>query len=141
MARGLSVMQQGCGSRLLLAEDDPVVNKHLTHALRKAGFTVDSVSDGEEALRALEVGGFDLLVTDIIMPRLGGIELTQRLRQRRPEMPVVLISGYNEEMNVMQLIEPERVSYLQKPFASSRLIAAISALLSGGAGSAEPATG
>jgi PAS domain S-box-containing protein len=115
--------------RILLAEDDPIVNKHLTNALNLAGFSVDSVSNGEEALTAFANGHYHVIVTDIVMPKLGGIELTKRLRQLAPQLPVVLISGYSEEVSVMQHLPSTHIAYLQKPFASSQLVATLRRLL------------
>ncbi len=117
------------GLRILLAEDDPLVNKHLTNALKKAEFSVDSVFNGEEALSAFVRGQYDVVVTDIVMPKLGGVELTKRLRQIAPPLPIVLISGYSEEFSILQHLPPDHIAYLQKPFASPRLIAIIRSLL------------
>lgn len=117
------------GSHLLIAEDDPLVNKHLSQALREAGYTVDAVNDGQEALLALERNEYSLLISDVIMPRLGGLELTRRLRQRLPLMPVLLISGYSQQVSIMQQVPPGRIAYLQKPFSCAKLIAAVHDLL------------
>jgi PAS domain S-box-containing protein len=113
------------GCRVLLAEDDPVVNKHLTSALEKAGFSVDSACNGEEALAAFARQPYHVVVTDIIMPKLGGIELTKRLRQQNPVVPVILISGYCDEIRVLQLLPRTHIAYLQKPFATPQLVAII----------------
>ena len=117
------------GCRVLLAEDDPIVNKHLTHALQKAGFSVDSVCNGEEALTAFASQPYHAVVTDIVMPKLGGIELTKRLRQQHPVIPVILISGYSEEISVMQNLPHNHIAYLQKPFTTPQLVAIIRNLL------------
>jgi len=117
------------GCRILLAEDDPIVNKHLTHALRKAGFSVDSVGNGEEALAAFARQPYQAVVTDIVMPKLGGIELTKHLRQHHSDVPVILISGYSEEISVMQNLPHNHIAYLQKPFSSPQLVAIIRNLL------------
>ena len=119
------------GFRILLAEDDPAVNKHLTHSLRKAGFSVDSVGNGEEALTNFGRHTYHLVVTDILMPKLGGIELTRHLRQFVPSLPVVLISGSNIEESILQHFPNDRTAYLQKPFSSSQLVTTVHNLLSG----------
>ena len=107
------------------------MNKHLTHSLRKAGFSVDSVCNGEEALIAFGRHSYHVAVTDILMPKLGGIELTRRLRQLVPSLPVVLISGSNAEESIRQQLPDDRIVYLQKPFSSSQLVATVHDLLSG----------
>ena len=115
--------------RLLLAEDDPLVNKHLTQALSEAGFAVHSVHNGEEALDAFASQSFQIVVTDILMPKVSGVELTRRLRQLVPNLPVVLISGYSEHLSVLQELPHNQVAFLQKPFAGPTLIAVLRNLL------------
>jgi CheY-like chemotaxis protein len=116
--------------RLLLAEDDPLVNKHLTQALKEAGFSVLPVRNGEEALAAFARQPFQIVVADIVMPKVSGVELTRRLRQLAPALPVVLISGYNEQTSVLQNFPQNQIAFLQKPFASPTLIAILRNLLS-----------
>lgn len=124
------VTQPDHGFRVLLAEDDVLVNKQLTLALRQAGFTVDSVPNGEEALAAFANASYDVVVTDIIMPKVGGIELTKRLRQQHHNVPVTLISGYSEEVSVLRHLPQTNIAYLQKPFVTPKLVAILRDLLS-----------
>ena len=101
--------------RLLLAEDDPLVNKHLAQALKEAGFSVHAVRDGEEALAAFATQPFEIVVTDIVMPKVSGVELTRRLRQLVPNLPVVLISGYSEHLSVLANLPPTRSPFSRNP--------------------------
>jgi CheY-like chemotaxis protein len=117
------------GLRILLAEDDPLVNKHLTDSLKLAGFAVDSVFDGEQALSTFAHGRYQLVVTDIVMPKLGGVELTHRLRQLAPQLPILIISGCSEEVSEIQHLPPNHIAYLQKPFATTQLTATLRRLL------------
>jgi PAS domain S-box-containing protein len=117
------------GFRILLAEDDPIVNKHLTAAIRHAGFAIDSVSNGEEALIQFGTQRYDILITDIMMPKLGGVELTNRVRQQKPDMPVILISGFTEEVSALQSLPKDRIAYLQKPFSTPQLVSKVRHLL------------
>jgi PAS domain S-box-containing protein len=110
---------------ILLAEDDPIVNKHLTHALKQAGFLVKSACNGQEALAAFDPQRHQVLVTDIVMPKLDGIGLTRKVCERSPALPVVLISGFSEETSVLQDLPQSNLCYLQKPFPVSRLVKAI----------------
>jgi len=121
-------------TRILLAEDDVGVNENLSQALRKAGFSVEAVCDGEKALAAFERQHPDIVITDIVMPRIGGVELTKRVRQQLPALPVVLISGYSEEIGILQQVPHDQIAYLQKPFTSTQLIRMIHKLLSATAG-------
>lgn len=116
--------------RLLLVEDDPLVNKHLAQSLTNAGFQVDSTADGEEALAAFQNGEFQAVVTDIVMPRLTGIELASRLRQFRPDLPIILISGYCDETSVLRDLPRHNIAYLQKPFTTAQLVSRFQQMLS-----------
>jgi len=110
---------------ILLAEDDPIVNKHLARALKQAGFFVRSTSNGQEALDVFDPKRHQVLVTDIVMPLLDGVSLTRRLYESFPELPVVLISGFGEEANVLHNLPQGHLCYVQKPFPVSRLVKAI----------------
>ena len=118
IAATLPAAAPGRRCRLLLAEDDALVNKHLTQALKEAGFSVHAVRNGEEALAAFASQPFQIVVTDIVMPKISGVELTRRLRQLAPNLPVVLISGYSEHLSVLQDLPHSQIAFLQKPFAS-----------------------
>ncbi|WP_414903116.1 cell cycle two-component system response regulator CpdR [Sphingomonas flavalba] len=80
--------------RILLAEDDDVMRQYLTRALEKAGYAVTAVDRGTAALPLLAPNAFDLLLTDIVMPEMDGIELAQRAGQQAPGMRVMFITGF-----------------------------------------------
>ncbi|MDR3764198.1 MAG: response regulator [Acidobacteriota bacterium] len=113
------------GVHVLLAEDDRIVNKNLKQALEMNGYEVDATANGEEALKAFDAARHHLLITDIMMPVMNGVELTRCLRQRHPGLPVLLISGFSAENEMLHEIPGGPVSFLQKPFPIKRLIEAI----------------
>ena len=80
--------------RILLAEDDRVMREYLTRALERSGYAVSAVDRGTEAIPLLEAEKFDLLVTDIVMPEMDGIELAQRASEMAPQMRVMFITGF-----------------------------------------------
>ena len=80
--------------RILLAEDDDVMRQYLARALEKAGYAVTAVDRGTAALPLLAPDAFDLLLTDIVMPEMDGIELAQRAGQVAPGMRVMFITGF-----------------------------------------------
>lgn len=80
--------------RILLAEDDAAMREYLARALERSGYQVDSVGCGTEAIPLLEAERFDLLLTDIVMPEMDGIELAQRAAAMAPEMQVMFITGF-----------------------------------------------
>jgi two-component system cell cycle sensor histidine kinase/response regulator CckA len=82
---------------LLLAEDEPELATVVSEYFSDAGYSVTKASDGIEAIEALSTTLFDLLLTDICMPRLDGVKLVQHVRKLYPDMPIVVLSGYMTE--------------------------------------------
>ena len=80
--------------RILLAEDDQVMREYLTRALERSGYAVAAVDRGTAAIPLLAAETFDLLLTDIVMPEMDGIELAQRATEMAPEMRVMFITGF-----------------------------------------------
>ena len=80
--------------RILLAEDDDVMREYLTRALEKSGYAVTAVDRGTTALPLIEQETFDLLLTDIVMPEMDGIELAQKASEMRPDLRVMFITGF-----------------------------------------------
>ncbi len=126
-ARGLV---RGSGERILLVEDEEMVRAVTAELLSRAGYSVVAANDGEEALRVLDEADrpFDLLFTDLMMPRMTGTELADRLHARGIDLPVVYSSGYAQ--NVLGDREPDdRSVVLSKPFTGEALSAAVHDLL------------
>ena len=80
--------------RILLAEDDAVMREYLTRALERSGYAVTAVDRGTAALPLVEAEHFDLLLTDIVMPEMDGIELAQKAAEIAPAMRVMFITGF-----------------------------------------------
>ena len=80
--------------RILLAEDDQVMREYLTRALEKSGYAVSAVDRGTAALPLIRTERFDLLLTDIVMPEMDGIELAQKAAEIAPDMRVMFITGF-----------------------------------------------
>ena len=81
--------------RILLAEDDDAMRVYLERALVNAGYAVDAVDRGTEALPLLKETGYDLLLSDIVMPEMDGIELAQRCNEISPDTKVMFITGFS----------------------------------------------
>jgi two-component system cell cycle sensor histidine kinase/response regulator CckA len=106
-----------------VVDDEPVVRRFAVRVLEEEGFLVSEAADGVEALRLLreEVPDVDAVVSDIVMPRLNGVELLQILSSTHPQLPVLLMSGYAiGELEGMGIAAP--CAFLPKPFARERLI-------------------
>jgi len=80
--------------RILLAEDDSVMREYLTRALERSGYAVTAVDRGTAALPLIQTEHFDLLLTDIVMPEMDGIELAQKVSEIAPDMRVMFITGF-----------------------------------------------
>ena len=101
--------------RILLAEDEEAMRTYLERALTKAGYEVESVDRGTEALPLLENGHFDLLLSDIVMPEMDGIELAQRCAEISPRTKVMFITGF-AAVSLRASREQPHAKVLSKPF-------------------------
>ncbi len=101
--------------RILLAEDDRVMREYLTRALERSGYAVAAVDRGTAALPLLETERFDLLLTDIVMPEMDGIELAQKAADLAPEMRVMFITGF-AAVTLKAGKEMPQARVLSKPF-------------------------
>ena len=108
---------------ILLVEDEPMVRELSRRALQGRGYTVLTAEDGEAALVAAGAhrGPLDLLLTDVVMPRMGGREVAERLRQRLPGLRVLYMSGYTDDAVVRHGVIEESAPFLQKPFTPDEL--------------------
>jgi CheY-like chemotaxis protein len=118
---------------VLLAEDEPTVRLLMKRVLQRAGFVVLVASDGEEALQISRTysSRIDVLVSDVIMPRMGGGELSRRLRQERPEIRVLHVSGYTAGALRQHEALDDSAAFLQKPFTPKALISRLREVLAG----------
>ena len=114
--------------RLLIAEDDQVLADGLLRSLRGSGYAVDRVADGEEADAALAAHEFDLLILDLGLPRLHGLEVLRRMRARGSTAPVLILTAADSvEQRVMGL-DLGADDYMAKPFSLQELEARVRAL-------------
>jgi len=116
---------------ILVVDDDQAVRDSLRRALTVQGYDVELAADGEEALFKLRThpSGTDLLVVDVLMPRLDGLELTRRLRAEGSEVPILMLTARDQVADRVAGLEAGADDYLVKPFALEELIARVRALL------------
>ncbi|MFC4351839.1 response regulator [Fodinicurvata halophila] len=112
-------------AQILIAEDDLAVRSFVSRALQQKGFDVTAVGDGVQALEALQTNGFDLLVTDIVMPGLDGIGLALRVTRDYPDLPVLLMTGYSAEQQRAYDLEELICKVLIKPFTLKQICDAV----------------
>ncbi len=115
--------------KILLAEDDDSLRLFLRKALERAGHEVIDFANGEEAWAALAEGPVDLLLTDIVMPLMDGIELARRAAARYPSMRIMFITGFAAVALNPESGAPENASVLSKPFHLRQLVSEVERLL------------
>lgn len=121
------------GKTVLLVEDNPSVLHLMERALASEDVTVLAAPNGEIALRIAgeRTGEIDLLVADLVLPGIGGLELASRLSQRDPSLGIVLVSGYSDEDAVRLSLGAHRVVFMEKPFSAVAFRATVRQLLDG----------
>lgn len=114
--------------RLLLAEDEKELSRALTTILERSNYSVDAVYDGEEALEYLNSNNYDGLILDIMMPRIDGLTVLKKLREKRNLIPVLLLTAKSEIDDKVEGLDAGANDYLTKPFAAKELLARIRAM-------------
>jgi len=117
---------------ILLVEDEPMVRIMCMRVLYDNGYKVLEAANGEEALRLVQnnpAGMLDLVLTDVVMPRMGGIELATCLREARPDVKLLLTSGYTDEAPTLPCSPNDKIPFLQKPFLPSALLSQVREVL------------
>jgi two-component system, cell cycle sensor histidine kinase and response regulator CckA len=121
---------KGAGT-ILLVEDESVLRRMLREALSKAGYRIWEAANGADAidLWGSELGQIDLLVTDIVMPVMNGLQLAQELRRRRPDLRVVFMSGHSDDVIAAQPGLCPQLDLLSKPFLPEVLVRKVAEIL------------
>jgi DNA-binding response OmpR family regulator len=115
--------------KILLVDDEPAITDNLAPFLERAGFTVAVAADGEEALRQADRFAPDLIILDVLMPRLDGREALRRLRQAGNWTPIILLTQVGESAERAMALGEGADDYLNKPFDPLELVARIQAVL------------
>ena len=116
-------------TRILLAEDDDSLRAFLARALERAGYEVRSCADGEEALAALNDGPYDLLLTDIVMPGVDGIEVAREAAARIPALRIMFITGFAAVALSPGNRAPQGAKVLSKPVHLREIVAEVERMI------------
>ncbi len=115
--------------RVLLVEDDPVTAQSIEMMLKSEGMVVDSTDLGEDGLEIGKLYDYDIIVLDLMLPDINGLEVLRRLRDSRIETPVLILSGLGESENKVRGLGIGADDYLSKPFDKKELLARIQAIV------------
>lgn len=122
-------METATAPRIAVVDDEAGIRTTLDVALRREGFVVDLHADGLAAWQAFEAALPDVVVLDILLPRLDGLELLRRLRARSRELPILMLTSKGEEFDRVLGLEMGADDYLPKPFSIRELVARLRVLL------------
>jgi two-component system response regulator PhoP len=125
--------------RVLLVEDEKRLAENVARALREgAGYAVDIASDGEEGLYLAESSNYDLMMLDLMLPKVDGAEMLIRCRKRGNSTPVLILTARDEKENIVRLLNAGADDYVAKPFDLGELMARAKALVRRGKGQRSP---
>jgi two-component system OmpR family response regulator len=115
-------------ARILIADDEANIRDVVQYALERDGYQVETAADGQTALARIEAGGIDLVVLDVLMPELDGLNLCRKLRERG-DVPIIFLSSRTEEADRILGLELGGDDYVTKPFSPRELSTRVKAVL------------
>lgn len=124
--------------RVLLVEDDQGISSFVIKGLREAGFAADYAIDGEDGLHLALTESYDVVIVDLMLPKIDGLTLIAKLREQKPNVPVMILSAKRSVDDRVRGLQTGSDDYLTKPFAFSELLARINALIRRATGVATP---
>jgi DNA-binding response OmpR family regulator len=132
-------MNSPADTRILVIEDEPDLRAGLQHNLELEGFRIDTAADGREGLRQAREGQPTLILLDLMLPGMPGLEVLRNLREAGQETPIIIVSAKGQDRDKVQGLELGADDYLTKPFGLSELLARIRAVLRRTQGGHKPA--
>jgi YesN/AraC family two-component response regulator len=114
-----------CHGTVLIVDDELHIRKILRRMVRQAGYSVTEAASGDEAIGYLDSDGYDIVISDIRMPHMDGMQLLNRIKRHHPETSVVMMTGYAGEFPVSQVMSAGADHYLAKPFGNDDVAATL----------------
>jgi two-component system response regulator RegX3 len=114
--------------RVLVVDDEATIRDAVSFALRSQGFDVDAVQDGEEAIEAVEIEAYEVLILDQMLPRLSGVEVCRRIRATS-DIPIIILTARDAEVDRVLGLEAGADDYVTKPFSMAELVSRVRAIL------------
>jgi DNA-binding response OmpR family regulator len=115
--------------RILLVEDDPAISQFISKGMEESGYRVECASDGQTAISLVLNETFDLLILDLMLPKLGGLEILESARKAGQQLPILILSAKRSVDDRVKGLQAGSDDYLTKPFSISELLARVQALL------------
>lgn len=115
--------------KILVVEDDEMILRTLEFRLKKDGYAVTAVKDGKEALEKLKSDTFHLVITDLMLPYVTGLEVLSYVKSNLPELPVAILSGADEEGTIIDAFRIGADDFITKPFSPGELALRVKRLL------------
>ncbi len=109
------------GTKVLVVDDEQVVLDSVRKHLKREGYEIQTVLSGDEAIKVLESGWPEVVITDLMMPGMDGLELLERVRDAKPEIPVIMITGFATMRTALQALRQGAFDYIAKPFTRAEL--------------------
>lgn len=116
-------------SRILVVEDEAAISDAVSYALREAGYEVEAVDDGERALEEARSHRYDLMVLDLLLPGLPGLEVCHALRAEQSDLPIVMLTARDAEAERVEGLDIGADDYVTKPFSVAELVSRVRSLL------------
>jgi two-component system response regulator RegX3 len=112
-------------SRILVVEDEPAISEAVAYALREAGYEVDAVGDGSDALEQARSRRYDLMVLDLLLPGLPGIDVCTQLRAEHNDLPIVMLTALDSEHDRVEGLDTGADDYVTKPFSVAEVVSRV----------------
>jgi DNA-binding response OmpR family regulator len=115
--------------RILVVEDEPAISDAVAYALREAGYEVETAEDGATALEQARSRDYDLMVLDLLLPGLPGLDVCRTLREEQSDLPIVMLTARDAELERVEGLDLGADDYVTKPFSLAELVSRVRSLL------------